>query len=75
MTFISIFASIGTFIYSTEAGKRAIDGVIKWLWKYDLKGALLGKDAIDTTNLETSAITQLLQRTETFRQAGARTKA
>ncbi len=55
MTFISIFASIGTFIYSTEAGKRAIDGVIKWLWKYDLKGALLGKDAIDTTNLETSA--------------------
>lgn len=50
MTFISIFASIGTFIYSTEAGKRAIEGAIKWLWKYDLKGTLLGKEASDAAN-------------------------
>lgn len=50
MTIISIFASIGTFIYSTEAGKRAIEGAIKWLWKYDLKGTLLGKEASDAAN-------------------------
>lgn len=52
MTFISIFASIGTFIYSTEAGKRAIDGVIKWLWKYDLKDKLgiYNADAADATS-------------------------
>ena len=50
ITIISIFASIGTFIYSTEAGKRAIEGAIKWLWKYDLKGTLLGKEASDAAN-------------------------
>ena len=52
MTFISIFASIGTFIYSTEAGKRAIDGVIKWLWKYDLKDKLgiYNADAANATS-------------------------
>ena len=50
MTFISIFASIGTFIYSTEAGKRAIDGVIKWLWKYDLKDKLGIYNADDATS-------------------------
>ena len=52
MTIISIFASIGTFIYSTEAGKRAIEGAIKWLWKYDLKDKLgiYNADAADATS-------------------------
>lgn len=52
MTIISIFASIGTFIYSTEAGKRAIEGAIKWLWKYDLKDKLgiYNADAVDATS-------------------------
>lgn len=45
MTLFSIIASIGTFVYSTEIGKKAINGAIKWLWDF-------GKDKNDTENTE-----------------------
>lgn len=82
MTIISIFASIGTFIYSTEAGKRAIEGAIKWLWKYDLKDKLgiYNADAADATSgtkhggvqkfiSDTSNPTKVSDKTEEFKSA------
>lgn len=82
MTIISIFASIGTFIYSTEAGKRAIEGAIKWLWKYDLKDKLgiYNADAADATSgtkhggvqkfiSDTSNSTKVSDKTEEFKSA------
>ena len=82
ITIISIFASIGTFIYSTEAGKRAIEGAIKWLWKYDLKDKLgiYNADAADATSgtkhggvqkfiSDTSNSTKVSDKTEEFKSA------
>ena len=82
MTIISIFASIGTFIYSTEAGKRAIEGAIKWLWKYDLKDKLgiYNTDAANATSgikngsvqkfiSDTSNSTKVSDKTEEFKSA------
>ena len=80
MTIISIFASIGTFIYSTEAGKRAIEGAIKWLWKYDLKDKLGIYNADAATSgtkhgvvqkfiSDTSNSSQVSDKTEEFKSA------
>lgn len=34
MTLFSIMASIGTFVYSTEIGKKIVNNTIKWLWDF-----------------------------------------
>lgn len=45
MTLFSVIASIGTFVYSTEIGRKAVNGAIKWLWDF-------GKDKNDAENAE-----------------------